>query len=61
MYICTADKECESEPHSYIKATKAVTKIAQKQFWGFNWIRTHDLGDTDAMLYQLSHSMKPRW
>ena len=37
----------ESDPRSY-----AVTKKAQKQFWGSNGIRTHDLHDTDAMLYQ---------
>ena len=30
-----------------------VTKKAQKKFWGSNRIRTHDLRDTDAMLYLL--------
>ena len=29
-----------------------VTKKAQKKFWGFNRIRTHDLRDTGAMLYR---------
>ena len=27
----------------------------RKQFWGSNGIRTHDLRDTGAMLYQLSY------
>ena len=35
--------------------TKAVAKKAQKKFWGFNGIRTHDICDTSAMLYQLSY------
>ena len=33
----------------------AVTKKAQKKFWGFNGIWTHDLRDTGAMLYRLSY------
>ena len=36
-------------------ATKAVANKALKKFWGFNGIRTHDLRDTGAMLYQLSY------
>ena len=35
--------------------TKAVAKKAQKKFWGFNGIRTHDICDTSAMLYRLSY------
>ena len=30
-------------------------KQAQKKFWGFNRISTHDLHDTGEMLYQLSY------
>ena len=30
-------------------------KNTQKEFWGFNGIRTHDLRDTSAMLHQLSY------
>ena len=39
------------------EATKAVAKKAQKKSWSFmpNGIRTHDLRDTGAMLYQLSY------
>ena len=44
----------ESDPCSY-EVTKAVAKKAQKKFWGFNKIWTHDLCDTGAMLYQLSY------
>ena len=34
-----------------------------KKFWGFNGIRTHDLCDTGAMLYQLSYeaSLEAGW
>ena len=42
----------ESDPHSY-EATKTVAKIAQRNFWGFNGIRTPDLQDTGVMLYQI--------
>ena len=42
-----------SDPHS-CEATKAVAKKAQKKIWGFKRVQTHDLRDTDAMLYQLS-------
>ena len=48
----------ESDPRSY-EATKAVAKKAQKKFWDFNGIRTHDLRDTCAMLYQLSYEASP--
>ena len=34
-------------------------KGAQKQFWGSNGIRTHDLRDTGAMLYRLSYEASP--
>ena len=37
------------------EVTEAVTNKAQKKLWGFNGIRTHDLRDTGAMLYQLSY------
>ena len=42
----------ESDPCSYevINLSKA-----QKKFWGFNGIWTHDLRDTGAMLYRLSY------
>ena len=32
------------------EVTYTVTNKAQKKFWGFNGIRTHDLHDTGAML-----------
>ena len=54
---CTAlriENKIGSDPHSY-EATEAVVQEVQKQFWGFNWIQTHDLCDTGAMLYQLSY------
>ena len=54
MYALQIENTSESDPHSY-EATKAVAKKAQKKFWGFNGIRTHDLRDTGAMLYQLSY------
>ena len=50
----------ESDPHSY-EATKAVGKKAQKKVWGFNGIRTHELRDTGAMLYQLSYEAGQVW
>ena len=40
----------ESDPRSY-EVTAAVTNKAQKLFWSSNGIRTHDLRDTDTMLY----------
>ena len=46
----------ESDLRSY---EVAVTKKAQKKFWGSNGIRTHDLRDTGAMLYQLSYEASP--
>ena len=45
----------ESDPRSYV-VTSAVTKKAQKTFWGSNRIQTHDLHDTGVMLsYWLSY------
>ena len=44
----------ESDPHTFV-VTKAVTNKAWKTFWGSSGIRTHDLCDTGAMLYQLSY------
>ena len=44
----------ERDLHSY-EVTKAVTNKAQKTFWGFNGIRTHDLRDTGAIFYWLSY------
>ena len=32
---------------------------ALQNFWGSNRIRTHDLRDTGAMLYQLSYEASP--
>ena len=54
-YFCTADKEYEWKDRRSYEATKAVTKKAQKQFWGSNGIRTRDLRNTGAMLYRLSY------
>ena len=61
MCICiciwTADKEYKwSDLHS-CEATKTVAKKVQKQFWGSNGIRTHDLHNTGAMLYWLSYEV----
>ena len=39
MYALRIQNTSESDPRSY-EATKAVTKKAQKQFWGFNGIWT---------------------
>ena len=44
----------ERDLRSY-EVTWAVTNKAQKKIWGSNEIRTHDLRDTGAMLYQLSY------
>ena len=46
LYALRTKKRSESDPRSY---------EAQKTFWGSNGIRTHDLRDTSAMLYQLSY------
>ena len=32
-----------------------LTNKAHQKFWGFKGIRTHDLRDTGAMLYELSY------
>ena len=51
----------ESYPYSY-EATEAVAKKAQKQFWGFNGIRTQDLHDyTVAVQCSTNWAMKPHW
>ena len=39
----------ENHSHSYEATIKAVAKKAQKKFWGFNGIWTHDLCDTSAI------------
>ena len=44
----------ESDPRNY-----EVTNKAQNKFWGSIWIRTHDLRDTGAMLYQLNYEASP--
>ena len=46
----------ERDLRSY-EVTWAITNKAQKKIWGSNGIRTHDLRDTSAMLYQLSGSI----
>ena len=38
-----------------INATYAVAKRKPEKHSGLNGIRTHDLCDTDAVLYQLSY------
>ena len=38
-----------------MKVILAVTNKAQKKFWGSKGIRTHDIRDIGAMLYQLSY------
>ena len=38
-----------------MKQLKQLPMKAQKKFWGFNGIRSHDLRDTGAMLYTLSY------
>ena len=53
-YALQIKNTSESDPQIY-KATEAVAKKAQKKFWGFNRILTHDLHNTTAMLYQLSY------
>ena len=42
MYALWTGNTSESDPHSY-EATKVVAQKAQKEFWGFNGIPTHDL------------------
>ena len=44
----------ESDPCSCEVASAVINKV-QKKFWGSNAIRTHDVRDTCAMLYQLSY------
>ena len=39
--------------------SKLIGKKKPEKNQGFNGIRTHDLRDTGAMLYQLSYDMKP--
>ena len=51
----TADKEYKRKWSSQLWSNLAVTNKAQKKFWGFNGIQTHDLCDTGVMLYQLSY------
>ena len=41
-----------------VKVIQAVSNKAQKQFWGSNGIRSHDLRDTGAMLYQSRWSLR---
>ena len=44
----------ESDPRSYEVTNKQLQIKPRKKFWGSNGIRTHDLRDTGATLYQLS-------
>ena len=39
----------------YIRTTSAVAKLKTEINSGLNWIRTHDLCGTGALLYQLSY------
>ena len=54
MYALRIENTSETDPRSY-EATKAVANESPEKFWGFNGIRSHDLRDTGAMLYQLSY------
>ena len=56
IHICTAVVD-ESEVWSsqYIFQFKKLERRSLKKNQSFNGIQTHDLCDTDAMLYQLSH------
>ena len=38
-----------------MKQLKQLQRKPRKKIWGSNEIRTHDLRDTGAMLYQLSY------
>ena len=48
MSVLQLKNTSESDPRSYV-VTLAVTNKAQKKFWGFNGIQTHDW------------AMKPHW
>ena len=55
MNIGALTQEYKWKWSSQLWTNLAVTNKAQKKFWGSNRIRTHDLRDTGAMLYQLSY------
>ena len=42
-----------------LAVVKQLNQLQKKpeKFWGSNGIQTHDLRDTGAMLYQLSHEV----
>ena len=55
-YICTAEGRMNKRKIiAVIYATKAVAKIEPEKNPGLNGIRTHDLCDAGAVLYQLSY------
>ena len=52
---CIKFLQCKWKWSSQLCLVTLVTNKAQKKFWGSNGIRTHDLRNTGAMLYQLSY------
>ena len=50
----------ESDPCS-CEVTSAVTKKAQKKFWGSNGIRTHDLCNTAVVIFRVNWRVIVRW
>ena len=56
IYALWKENISETDPRSY-EATKAFAKKAQKEFWGINGIRSHDLRNTGVMIYQLSYEV----
>ena len=51
-YLCTESEEWSSQ---WIFQFKQLERISLKKNQGFNGIRTHDLRDTGAVLYQLNY------
>ena len=66
MHVLQIRNASESDSSIY-EATKAVAKKAQKKFWGFNGIPSHEFRtDTGAMvytydLYHIHTSMNNTW
>ena len=56
MNVLRKENSSETDSRSY-QATKAVAKKAQKEFWGFNGIRSHDLRGTGVIIYWLSYEV----
>ena len=55
VYVLRIENTSESDPRSYEATKWVVAKEAHTKLCGFNGIQTHDLGDTGAMLNQLSY------